>query len=46
MGGCNELLIDKTGTLTDNTLTIGQIYFFESFFKGSKNIFTYEYNDE
>ena len=27
MGGCNELLIDKTGTLTENNLTVGSLYF-------------------
>ena len=27
MGGCNELLIDKTGTLTENNFILGSIYF-------------------
>ena len=35
MGGCNELLIDKTGTLTENNFMMGYLYFSNQLIKGN-----------
>jgi len=37
MGGCTEICTDKTGTLTQNKMTVKAVYFGDNIIEGTKN---------